>query len=153
MEKHTTHTKALSRFLQILDASFPSGSFVHSFGLEPHIVLEYVYDKKSLKQYLENLLVDQYQKFEFVHVKKIFTFLCEDKLNLMLKEDEKYLAMLSYEYAKASSVIGENYLKHINFDIEKDIVKEYFNFIKDKPSNERHLAMSMVDRTARMLVD
>ena len=52
MVKHTTATnmqkktnlKSLSRFLQILDGTFPSGVFVHSFGLEPHIIKENVKD-------------------------------------------------------------------------------------------------------------
>ena len=138
MEMHITHTnkmnqtKALSRFLQLLDGVFPSGAFVHSFGLEPHIVLGFVKDKESLKQYLENIIIDQYQKLEFVAVKKVFKLLEEDKLNFIIKEDKKFSSMLSFEYAKASKDLGENYLKHINFDIKKEIVKEYFEKIKSK---------------------
>ena len=138
MEMHITHTnkmnqtKALSRFLQLLDGVFPSGAFVHSFGLEPHIVLGFVKDKESLKQYLENIIIDQYQKLEFVAVKKVFKLLEEDKLNFLIKEDKKFSSMLSFEYAKASKDLGENYLKHINFDIKKEIVKEYFEKIKSK---------------------
>ena len=138
MEMHITHTnkmnqtKALSRFLQLLDGVFPSGAFVHSFGLEPHIVLGFVKDKESLKQYLENIIIDQYQKLEFVAVKKVFKLLEENKLNFLIKEDKKFASMLSFEYAKASKDLGENYLKHINFDIKKEIVKEYFEKIKSK---------------------
>lgn len=138
MEKHITNINAISRFVQILDASFPSGAFVHSFGLEPHIVLEIVKDIKSLKNYLENIIFDQYQNFEFVHVKKLFQHFKEDKLNLILKADKKYSAMLSYEYAKASCDMGANYLKHINFDIRKKTVKEYFDavFLNKTAGNE-----------------
>ena len=127
-------TKALSRFVQILDGVFPSGAFVHSFGLEPHIVLGFVKDRESLKQYLENIICDQYQKLEFVAVKKVYKLLEENKLNFIIKEDIKYSSMLSFEYAKASKDLGENYLKHINFDIKKNIVKTYFNKVKDKKS-------------------
>lgn len=139
MEMHTIATKghtnqalALSRFLQLLDGVFPSGAFVHSFGLEPHIVLGFVNDKNSLKQYLENIIVDQYQKLEFVAVKKVFKLLEEDNLRHLINEDEKFSCMLSFEYAKASKDLGENYLKHIDFDIQKTIVKEYFETVKSK---------------------
>ena len=59
MVKHTTHTnlKALSRFLQILDGTFPSGIFVHSFGLEPHIIKQSVKDITTLKTYLKNVIL------------------------------------------------------------------------------------------------
>lgn len=132
MEKHIIPTRALSRFLQLLDGVFPSGAFVHSFGLEPHIVLGFVSEKNSLKQYLENIIVDQYQNLEFVAVKKVFKLLGEDNLMHIIKEDEKFSSMLSFEYSKASKDLGENYLKHINFDIEKAIVKEYFKIVKSK---------------------
>ena len=136
MVMHTTATsmppKALSRFLQILDGVFPSGAFVHSFGLEPHIVLGFVNDKETLKSFLENILTDQYQKMEFSIVKKVFDLLEKDKLNLLIKEDEKFSSMLSYEWAKASKDMGENYLKHINFKINTKIVKEYFELVKNK---------------------
>lgn len=130
--KQTSQAKALSRFLQVLDSVFPSGAFVHSFGLEPHIVLGLVNDNKTLKQYLENILYDQYQKLEFALVKKVFKLLEEEKLNHLIKEDAKFSSMLSFEYAKASKDMGENYLKHINFDIKNKIVKEYFSSVQSK---------------------
>jgi urease accessory protein len=134
MEMRITPTKAISRFIQLLDGNFPSGSFVHSFGLEPHIVLDFVNDKKSLKQYLENIVRDQYQKLEFPLVKKIFKLLKEEKLNLLIKEDKKFASMLSFEYAKASKDIGENYLKHLNFEIKNTTVQKYLKKIKEKKS-------------------
>lgn len=136
MEKHIIltkiNTKALSRFLQLLDGAFPSGAFVHSFGLEPHIVLGFVNNKDGLKQYLENIIVDQYQNLEFVAVKKVFKFLEEENLKHLIKEDEKFSCMLNFEYAKASKDLGENYLKHIDFNIKKEIIKEYFKMVKSK---------------------
>ncbi|MCP4970593.1 MAG: urease [Arcobacter sp.] len=141
MVTHTTNTKekkALSRFIQLLDGIFPSGAFVHSFGLEPHIVLGFVHDKQSLKDYLDNFIIDQYEKLDFVFAKRVFKLLKEEKLNFIIKEDKKFISMLSYEYAKASKDLGENYLKHINFDITKDIVSNYFEKVKNKqtPGNE-----------------
>lgn len=127
-------SKALSRFLQLLDGVFPSGAFVHSFGLEPHIVLEFVKDKESLKIYLENIIIDQYQKLEFVAVKQVFKLLKEDNLNFIIKKDKKFASMLSFEYAKASKDLGENYLKHINFEINKKVVQSYFEKVKTKQS-------------------
>ncbi|RXJ91623.1 urease [Arcobacter sp. CECT 8983] len=132
MEMHITPTKALSRFLQLLDGAFPSGAFVHSFGLEPHIVLGFVNDKESLKNFLENIIEDQYQKMEFTVVKKVFALLKKEKLNHILKEDKKFASMLSYQWAKASKDLGENYLKHIDFDIKNKIVKNYFEKVKNK---------------------
>jgi urease accessory protein len=131
MVKHTIATKSLSRFIQIFDGSFPSGAFVHSFGLEPHIVLEKVTTIEELKQYLHNLINYQYIGLDFVLVDKVYSYLENNKLNLVIKEDRKYSTMLSYEFAKASSDLGENYLKQINFDIQKEIVKNYFKAIKE----------------------
>ena len=127
MEKHIIPTKSLSSFLQILDGSFPSGSFVHSFGLEPYIVLEKVTCVDELKNFLRNLIIDQYIGLDFVFVKKVFSYFTDKKLHLIKREDKLFYAMLSYEYAKASSNLGKNYLKQINFGIKKDIVKNYFD--------------------------
>jgi len=136
MEMHTIainmNSKALSRFIQLLDGVFPSGAFVHSFGLEPHIVLGFISDKNSLKTFLENIIEDQYKKMEFSIVKKVYNLLEKGKLNHILKEDKKFASMLSFEWAKASKDLGENYLKHIDFNIKKPIVKEYFKKVKDK---------------------
>ena len=134
MEKHTIATKSLSRFIQIFDGSFPSGAFVHSFGLEPHIVLEKVTTIEELKQFLVNLINHQYVGLDFILVNKIYNYLKNNKLSLVIKEDKKYSSMLSYEFAKASSDLGENYLKQISFDIKKDIVSDYFKAIKEKNS-------------------
>ena len=134
MAKHTITTKSLSRFIQILDGNFPSGAFVHSFGLEPHIVLKKVNNIGQLRIFLENLIIDQYQGLDFVVVKKVYNYFTQDKLNLIIKEDNNFSAMLSYEYSKASKDLGENYLKQINFDIQKDIVKEYFKVTKENKS-------------------
>jgi len=144
MENYIIHTKALSRLIQVFDSSFPSGGFVHSLGLEPHIVLEVVQDDKDLKIYLENLIIDQYQKFEFVYAKRVFKLLKKKRLNLIIKEDEKYSAMLNYEFSKASCDMGENYLKHINFDIKNKIVKNYFKAVEmDKTVGNELIVLSV----------
>lgn len=139
MAKHITYTKSLSRFMQIFDGSFPSGAFVHSFGLEPHIVLEKVTSSEELKKFLHNLIIHQYQGFDFVLVKKVYKYFEQTKLNLIIKEDEKFSCMTSFEYTKASQDLGENYLRQINNNIEKEIVKEYFNKVKNKVSNGNEL--------------
>ena len=141
MEKQIIHTKikALSRFMQILDGTFPSGVFVHSFGLEPHIIKEKVYDIASLKVYLENIIIDQYMKMEFVYIKKVYEYLANDKLNLLIKLDNKISSFLTFEYAKASKDIGENYFVQIKDLASKDVVKEYFENIKEKKSEGNEL--------------
>ena len=139
MAKHTIATKSLSRFIQIFDGSFPSGAFVHSFGLEPHIVLEKVTTSSELKKFLHNLIIHQYQGFDFVLVKKVYKYFEQNKLNLVIKEDEKFSCMTSYEYTKASQDLGENYLRQINNNIEKEIVEEYFDKVKSKLSNGNEL--------------
>lgn len=118
MVKHTTHTdstnlKSLSRFLQILDGSFPSGMFVHSFGLEPHILKAHVNNIDDLKVYFKNLLIDQYSKMEFVCVQKVYEALEKEKLDWLKKLDNEYGAYLTFEYAKASRDIGQNYFAQI----------------------------------------
>lgn len=139
MEKHTiatnmqkTNLKSLSRFLQILDGSFPSGVFVHSFGLEPHVLKEKVKDINSLKIYLENLILDQYSKIEFVYVKKVYEALEKEKLSILKKLDNELGAYLTFEFAKASRDIGQNYFVQIKNLVTKDIVKEYFSLIENK---------------------
>ena len=139
MAKHTIATKSLSRFIQIFDGSFPSGAFVHSFGLEPHIVLDKVTTSEELKKYLYNLIIYQYQGFDFVLVKKVYNYFEQNKLSLVIKEDEKFSCMTSFEYTKASQDLGENYLRQINNNIEKEIVKEYFSKVKNKLSNGNEL--------------
>ena len=109
MEKHTTRTnhinlKSLSRFMQILDGNFPSGMFVHSFGLEPHIVKEKVKDIDTLKIYLENLIVDQYSKMEFVYIQRTYKYLEENRLFLLKKLDNEISSYLTYESAKPQKI-------------------------------------------------
>ncbi|PUE66801.1 urease [Arcobacter lacus] len=139
MEKHTiatkmqkTNLKSLSRFMQILDGSFPSGVFVHSFGLEPHILKEKIKDINSLKVYLENLIIDQYSKIEFVYVKKVYEALEKEKLGILKKLDNSLGTYLTFEFAKASRDIGQNYFVQIKNLVTKDIVKEYFSLIENK---------------------
>ena len=142
MVKHITHInsfaklnlKSLSRFLQILDGSFPSGVFVHSFGLEPHVIKEEVKDINSLKIYLENLIIDQYSQMEFVYIKKVYEALEDDKLSIIKRLDKNFGAYLTFEYAKASRDIGQNYYIQIKNLATKDIVKEYFKDIEEKKS-------------------
>ncbi len=133
-----TNLKSLSRFLQILDGTFPSGIFIHSFGLEPHIIRQNVKDINTLKIYLENLIIDQYSKIEFIYMGKIYEALKNNKLNLINKLDNNYASYLTYEYTKSSINIGNNYYTHIKNHAIKDIVKEYFSLIENKktPANE-----------------
>ncbi|MCT7579895.1 urease accessory protein UreF [Aliarcobacter butzleri] len=127
-----TNLKSLSRFMQILDGSFPSGVFVHSFGLEPHVLKEKVKDINSLKIYLENLIIDQYSKIEFVYVKKVYEALEKEKLGILKKLDNELGTYLTFEFAKASRDIGQNYFAQIKNLASKDIVKEYFSLIENK---------------------
>lgn len=122
--------KALSRFIQILDSVFPSGAFVHSFGLEPHIVLGKVNDSDELKTYLKNIIVDQYQKLEYVAVEEVYTLLEQKQQKKLVKVDNKYAAMFTYEYAKASQDMGQNYLKQLECSVQKEEVQDYFKSIK-----------------------
>ncbi|MDD2888200.1 MAG: urease accessory UreF family protein [Aliarcobacter sp.] len=134
MVKHTTHTnlKALSRFLQILDGTFPSGIFVHSFGLEPHIIRQNVKDIITLKTYLKNVIIDQYANMEFIYIKKVYDALESNKLHLIKKMDNNYGCYLTYEYTKLSINIGINYYTQIKAHPTKKIVQEYFSLIENK---------------------
>lgn len=136
---HITNIKSLSKFIQILDSSFPSGSFVHSFGLEAHIVLEKVENENDLNVFLQNLILDAYIKFEFVFCRKVFELFKEDNLKQIIKEDNKYSTMLSYEFSKASIDLGYNFLKHLDFKFEKDIVHSYYENVKNKTSKGNEL--------------
>jgi urease accessory protein len=134
-----TKLKSLSRFLQILDGTFPSGVFVHSFGLEPHIIKNSVKDINDLKIYLKNLIIDQYSKIEFVYIKKVYEALENNKLNLVKKLDNNLASYLTFEYAKASKNMGDNYFAQIKDLPTKEIIKEYFQAIKEKKSQSNEI--------------
>jgi len=127
--------------MQLLDGSFPSGIFVHSFGLESHVVLEKVTTIEDLEAYLHNIIIDQYQKFEFPFIDRVFKHLEETNLNSLIKEDKNYAAMLNFEYAKASHTIGHNYLKHINKEIRSPLVKEFYAAVSNQESPGNELAV------------
>ena len=136
MAKHTTATNqrlvSLSRFMQILDGTFPSGIFVHSFGLEPHIIKWIVKDITTLRVYLNNLILDQYMRLEFVIVKKIYEDLKNEKMNKIYSLDNSYSSFLSYEYTKASTNIGFNYYTQLKSQVSKTVVKKYFDALETK---------------------
>lgn len=145
MVKHTTATNqrlaSLSRFMQILDGTFPSGIFVHSFGLEPHIIKWIVKDITALKLYLNNLILDQYMRLEFVIIKKVYENLQEDKVNKIYSMDNKYSSLMTYEYAKASTNIGYNYYTQIKNHITKNAVQNYFDAIENKKSDGNEIVV------------
>ena len=140
MQKRTT-LKSLSRFLQILDGTFPSGVFVHSFGLEPHIIKQNVKDIDDLKIYLKNLIIDQYSKIEFVYIKKVYEALENNRLNLVKKLDNNLSSYLTFEYAKASKNMGDNYFAQIKNLASKDIVKDCFQAIEEKRSESNEIVV------------
>ena len=109
----TIPINALTRLFQVLDGSFPSGTFVHSFGLEPHVILGHIQTIDSLRQYIHNVFYDQYELLEIVVIFDLFRLLKLEKFNVIAKREREYSAMLSYEYAKASKTIGENYLSQL----------------------------------------
>jgi urease accessory protein len=141
MAKHTIPTKALNRLFQILDGSFPSGSFVHSFGLEPHILMERVSDVEELRTFLHNLITHQYQGGDFAFVKRIHRAFEKGQFAVALREDNRYGAMLTYEYAKASRELGSNYLKQIDGDIKKKRVRLYFDLVREGKTFGHELAV------------
>ena len=140
MQKRTT-LKSLSRFLQILDGTFPSGVFVHSFGLEPHIIKQNVKDIDDLKIYLKNLIIDQYSKIEFVYIKKVYEALENNRLNLVKKLDNNLSSYLTFEYVKASKNMGDNYFAQIKNLASKDIVKDCFQAIEEKRSESNEIVV------------
>ena len=145
MVKHTTainqRLASLSRFIQILDGTFPSGIFVHSFGLEPHIIKWIVKDITTLKLYLNNLILDQYMRLEFVIIKKVYENLQEDKVNKIYSMDNKYSSLMTYEYSKASTNIGYNYYTQIKNHISKSVVQNYFDAIENKKSDGNEIVV------------
>ena len=132
-------TNNLLRFTQILDASFPSGAFTHSFGLEPHITNEIVQDIATLRQFLRNMIIYQYAKLEFPIIRTLYDYLAGDHLTNVVRLDQQFSSMLSNEYAKAFKQIGENIffqIKHLA--LNRAITKEYFALanVHKTPCNE-----------------
>lgn len=144
MEKHTIAISSLSRFLQLFDGSFPSGVFVHSFGLEPHIVKEKVSNEKELESFLQNLIKYQYQGMDFVLIQKVFKALEKKNLSLLIKIDNDFSAMNHYDLAKASQDIGQNYLKQIHKHFSSDISITYYECIMKKKSFGNELVILAV---------
>lgn len=120
MEKRITPTKAWITFTQIFDSSFPSGSFVHSFGLESHVLSQKVTTKEELREFLEDLVYYKFIPFEFVQIKKIFSLLEKNCIKEIKTQDEEFSAFLTYEYAKASKDMSKSYRLQL-----KDFVSEY----------------------------
>lgn len=135
------HTKALSRFMQLLDGSFPSGIFVHSFGLESHVVLEKVSTIEELENYLHNIIIDQYQNFEFAFINKVYTCLQNNTLQKLINEDKHFSAMLNFEHAKAAQTIGHNYLKHIHKNVKTKTVSNFYEAVHQGKSIGNELAI------------
>lgn len=115
MQKQTTPIRSWVLFMQLFDSSFPSGSFVHSFGLESHVLTQKVQTENDLRDFLLNLVFHQYIYFEFVQIKKIYNLLSVNKNNLekIKKLDADFVSHLTYEYAKATKDLGANYLAHV----------------------------------------
>ena len=102
----------LSLFSQILDSSFPSGSFVYSYGLEPTVLANEEFGANELEAFLRNMLTHQFAKNEFYLARKAHQAFCENKLQAVLKWEEEYVCAQSYEYAKSALRIGKIYAKH-----------------------------------------
>ncbi|MDR2034575.1 MAG: urease [Helicobacteraceae bacterium] len=129
----------LTALTQILDSAFPSGAFIHSFGLEAHIGFGVVNCASELEVYLKNIVLDQYQKLEFPIAKSVYQQLAKNALAPIVKIDVLLSSMLTFSYAKAYKTIGENILAHIkSLPLSKDITKRYFDAAIDKitPCNE-----------------
>ena len=141
MAKPTTPIKALSRFVQLLDGNFPSGGFVHSYGLEAHVVLEQVTTSDTLETYLHNVVQDQYRRFEFPFVNRVFQCLETGNLGALVKADNRYSAMQHQAFAAASVSIGRNYLRHIGAPIETPAVQAYFDAVAQGQSRGNELAV------------
>ncbi|MDR2099800.1 MAG: urease [Campylobacteraceae bacterium] len=139
MPFRTTRTEALLKFIQILDSSFPSGAFTHSFGLEPHAGLGFVKDCWDLKRFLENIVLYQHSKMEFPTISKAYEYANNSSLSLLLKLDAKFSAMCCYAFAKAYKSIGENCFTHLKYlKPKREITKLYFESVQAKktPCNE-----------------
>ncbi|MDR2342330.1 MAG: urease [Campylobacteraceae bacterium] len=135
----TIHTEALLKFIQIFDSSFPSGTFAHSFGLEPHVGLNLIKKSKDLKRFLENIIKYQHSKMEFPTVLKAYKYAKSGSLNLLLKLDAQFSSMCCYPFAKTYKTIGKNYFSHLkDLKPNKNITKLYFKSVEAQktPCNE-----------------
>lgn len=127
MKKNTTATKSYLTLFQLLDSSFPSGSFIHSFGLEAYILSSNVKNSEDLKTFLQNIVYDIYMQTEFVCMRDIYEAMEEQNIQKIIKIDKNFKASLSYEYAKATKDIGENYLLHVKRFLKTKTAKECKN--------------------------
>jgi urease accessory protein len=134
-------TDALMRFVQLLDSAFPSGAFVHSYGLEPHIVLESVTDEIQLRAYLQNYILDQYGQLEFPFVARCYDALKFDNLGCLKAADCQFSAMQSDTFAKASRDVGCNYLDHLEPLVQHETVKAFYTLVRRGETEGNELAV------------
>ncbi|MDR1975960.1 MAG: urease [Campylobacteraceae bacterium] len=132
-------TKALGTLAQVLDSAFPSGMFIHSFGIEAHIKQGKVESAADLELFLKNIITDQYQRLEFQTAKSVYNYAAAEALLPIIRADFAFSSMLTFPYAKAYKTIGENILSHIkSLEPNQAVTKRYFAAACEKktPCNE-----------------
>lgn len=120
----TIHTDHLALF-QILDSSFPSGVFAHSFGLESHIHSGIIHDSDSLRHYLEQVLEWQFLQFELPFGEQLFRYAYENDLTPFLRTESLYMTMQNHKQAEASRNIGQNTIRILKHQISTPFWKTY----------------------------
>jgi urease accessory protein len=136
MSTNHTHISARLAFAQILDSSFPSGAFSHSFGLETYALTGAIHDTQSLSRFLQNILIDRYKNIEFPAAKNIYE---ASGLSRVTTIDKRLSAMASFTFSKASETIGSNIFSHIHkLPLNGAIAKGYCNAVRARqtPCNE-----------------
>jgi urease accessory protein len=126
MQTRRTSINALLVFTQLLDSAFPSGAFIHSFGLEAHILLGKITKAEALENYLKNLLLDSYKTLIFPTIEAVYRCAEIENLSRILRIDALFSAFFTAPYAKANGAIGKNYLDRIDKTRLK-ICTDYFD--------------------------
>jgi len=103
-------TRLLSLW-QVCDSFFPTGGYIHSYGLETYIQRGLVRDEASLTEFLSTYLIRAVARSEGLAIRLAYRAIREDDLEVLIQLDEVLDAQkLAREPREASAKVGRQFL-------------------------------------------
>jgi len=121
--------------LQINDALFPIGSYVHSYGLETYVQHGLVYDQNTAQQWMMQYIDNAFLYSELLAVKLTYDHSHTHNLTAILTMEQLYLAAKApQELRNASIKLGNRFIKMLqtlSLAGIDNIFKQYINNSQD----------------------